>query len=181
MLAHAGSPDESLAMLLLAAGVWTGWAGLSRIRGKGFARVPVIGAWALGVAGVGLIVGAGLVPHRLFPRTATGPRIASTAEISIAQPTPAEDVAGSGLKVVMNLDGGTIVDTSSTRLAPDTGHVHLSLDGTLVSMTYGLGQVVDLHGVPPGEHTLRAEFVAANHQPFDPRVVATVRFRMDEP
>ena len=180
MLAHAGSPDESLAMLLLAAGVWTGWAGLSRIRGRGILACS-------GDRGMGArrrrrrVDRGGRVPHRLFPRTATGPRIASTAEISIAQPTSAEDVTGSGLKVVMNLDGGTIVDTSSTRLAPDTGHVHLSLDGTIVSMTYGLGQVVDLHGVPPGEHTLRAEFVAANHQPFDPRVVATVRFRMDEP
>ena len=68
MLAHAGSPDESLAMLLLAAGVWTGWAGLSRIRGKEFARVPVIGAWALGVAGVGLIVGGRAGPARALSR-----------------------------------------------------------------------------------------------------------------
>ena len=36
-------------------------------------------------------------------------------------------------------------------------------------MTYGLVQLVDIRGLAPGEHTLEAEFVAADHGPFDPR------------
>jgi hypothetical protein len=30
----------------------------------------------------------------------------------------------------------------------------------------------------PGPHQIRAEFVAVDHLPFDPRVVATVTFRV---
>jgi hypothetical protein len=59
--------------------------------------------------------------------------------------------------------------------------VHLVLDGKPVSMTYGLVQVVDLRDVPPGSHTLQAEYVAADHAPFDPRVTAEVRFRTEAP
>jgi hypothetical protein len=55
--------------------------------------------------------------------------------------------------------------------------VHLSLDGTLVSMTYGLVQEVSVQGLAPGRHTLQAEFVANDHGPFDPRVTSTVVFR----
>jgi hypothetical protein len=36
--------------------------------------------------------------------------------------------------------------------------------------------VVDLHDVAPGPHTLTAEFVAADHLPFDPPVVAQLTF-----
>ena len=45
--------------------------------------------------------------------------------------------------------------------------MHLYLDNTLVYMQYSLQQ--DLP-VPPGTHVLRAEFVASDHVPFDPRV-----------
>jgi hypothetical protein len=85
-------------------------------------------------------------------------------------------VAGPDLEVVLTLTGGTVVDTASTKLTPDTGHVHLSLDGRLVSMTYGLVQSVAIGSLPGGEHHLTAEFVAADHGPFDPRVTATVTF-----
>ena len=74
-----------------------------------------------------------------------------------------------------------MIEAASTELAPDAGHVHISLDGAVVSMTYGLVQVVDLDGVAPGEHTLLAEFVAADHAPFDPPVTAAVRFRTEAP
>ena len=47
-------------------------------------------------------------------------------------------------------------------------------------MTYGLVQVVDLRDLPPGSHTLQAEYVAADHAPFDPRVTAAVRLRDTE-
>ena len=76
----------------------------------------------------------------------------------------------------MGLTGGRIVASASTTLTPDTGHIHLSLDGKLISMTYGLVQVVDLSGTATREHTLQAEFVAADHGPFDPRVTAAVTF-----
>ena len=46
-------------------------------------------------------------------------------------------------------------------------------------MTYGLVQLVDVEGLAPGEHTLEAEFVAADHGPFDPRVTARATFTIE--
>ena len=108
--------------------------------------------------------------------TPSGARPASTATLTIVRPTDGQTVSGNQVEVVMTLDGGTIVDTASTTLTPDTGHIHLSLDGKLVSMTYGLVQLVDVSGLSPGQHTLEAEFVAADHGPFDPRVVTQTTF-----
>ena len=64
---------------------------------------------------------------------------------------------------------------TSTKLLPDEGHIHLFLDGALVSMSYNLAK--DLL-VAPGVHRLQAEFVAVDHGPFDPRVQAFVEFRV---
>jgi hypothetical protein len=50
------------------------------------------------------------------------------------------------------------------------------LDGAIVSMTYGMQQEVPVGDLVPGRHRLVAEFVAADHAPFDPRVTASVTF-----
>jgi hypothetical protein len=183
MLAHAGAADESLSVVLLFAGIWVGWAGWSRLRDKGFPRLSTVAAISLVVAGVGLAISAAIVPRALFPRgsatptvAASGPRPASAATLAFEQPTPDEMERGDELDVVLELQGGRIVQTASTNLTPDTGHIHLVLDGKLVSMTYGTVQAIDLRDVSPGEHLLEAEFVAADHGPFDPRVIAKVRF-----
>ena len=186
MLAHGGTPDEQVALVTVVAGLWLGWAGLTRIRDKGFPRLPVGGAWSLAVVG-GIIVIAGLTLPRQFMRpnvatpTPSGARPASTATLAIVEPPSGQLVPSKDpqLNVVMTLDGGHIVDTASTTLTPDTGHIHLSLDGTLVSMTYGLVQLVDIRGLAPGEHMLEAEFVAADHAPFDPRVTARATFTIE--
>jgi hypothetical protein len=172
-------------MVIVVAGLWLGWAGVTRIRGKGFPRLPLGGAWSLAVIG-GIVVIAGLTLPRQFmrPNVATptpassGARLTSTATLAIDEPSAGQPVPATEARfeVIMTLDGGTIVDTASTTLTPDTGHIHLSLDGALVSMTYGLVQLVDIRGLSPGEHTLEAEFVAADHGPFDPRVTARTTF-----
>jgi hypothetical protein len=173
-------------MVTVVAGLWLGWAGVTRIRDKGFPRLPLGGAWSLAVIG-GIVVIAGLTLPRQFMRpnvatpTPSGARPASTATLGFDEPSsgqvvPAKDAQ---LDVVMTLDGGTIVDAASTTLTPDTGHIHLSLDGRLVSMTYGLVQLVDIRDLAPGEHMLEAEFVAADHGPFDPRVIARTTFTVE--
>ncbi len=73
----------------------------------------------------------------------------------------------------LDLQGGTIVTEATRDLAPDEGHIHLTLDGKLVSMTYGLEQPIE---ATPGTHYLVAEYVAGDHAPFQPRVTVTRAF-----
>ncbi len=95
------------------------------------------------------------------------------ASVSIIEPAPAADLTETTMRVRVGLTGGEIVYQTSTALSPTQGHIHLTLDGKLVSMLSGLTQ--DLT-VTPGLHVLQAEFVASDHLPFEPRVLATVTF-----
>jgi len=95
-------------------------------------------------------------------------RPASTATLTIVSPTPNESVTGPNVHVVIGLEGATIVSATTTDIRPDQGHIHLYVDNNLVSMNYGTTQ--DLPAAP-GTHILHAEFVAADHVPFNPRVV----------
>jgi hypothetical protein len=179
LLAHASGADETASLFMLFGGIWTGWIGWSRLRGTGFPRLPAWGAWAtIGVAIV-LVVGATFVPRMLVGTnavTATGHRPTSTATLRFVAPRDGITASQDELTVQLDLEGATITPVASTTVTPDTGHVHLSLDGALVSMTGGALQVVDLRNVPAGMHTLTADFVAADHLPFDPPVTAKVTF-----
>jgi hypothetical protein len=82
-------------------------------------------------------------------------------------------VPGDAVRVRLSLAGATLALQASPDLAPDEGHIHLKLDGQLVSMTGALEQDVP---VTRGAHILEAEFVANDHLPFDPRVITVVTF-----
>lgn len=105
-------------------------------------------------------------------------RPASTASLAVVDPANEATVAPGPLTVRLDLQGARIVDAATTTLRPDEGHVHLTLDGRLVSMAYGLEQQVD---VTPGVHILTAEFVAGDHAPFNPRVTVTRTFAVIAP
>lgn len=107
---------------------------------------------------------------------AAGPRPSSTATIDIVSPDVGAVVPGPELLVELALEGGTIVERASKDLSPDKGHVHLKLDGRIVSQTFALSERIT---VEPGRHLLEAEFVAADHSPFDPRVLDTVTFTVE--
>jgi hypothetical protein len=76
--------------------------------------------------------------------------------------------------VTVDLEGARIVPQTRSDLAPDEGHLHVLLDGELISMTEGLTQEID--DLEPGPHRIQVEFVASDHAPFDPRVVAVASF-----
>ena len=100
--------------------------------------------------------------------TSPGPRPSSSAALSIISPTNGESVKGPTVHIVVNLTGATIVSATSTDIRPDQGHIHVYIDNNLVQMNYA--STLD-EAVPVGTHVLRAEFVAADHFPFNPRVV----------
>src|SRR5947199_10509487 len=92
--------------------------------------------------------------------TLSGNVLDTKARLAFVAPAPAEVVHGSNLHIRLRLTGGRLVALTSTKVRPDAGHIHLTVDGKLVSMVNGLSE--DLTGVPAGEHAIKAEFVAAN-------------------
>lgn len=110
------------------------------------------------------------------PTLSTIPRLSSTAELTILAPENGAVVRGSVVYLRVEVDGARIVPQTTTAVAPDEGHLHVLLDDRLISMTEGLEQ--SIQQVAPGLHRLTVEFVAADHAPFDPRVVAVVAFEV---
>ena len=106
-------------------------------------------------------------PTHPMNMSSMGPRPSSAATVEIVQPAPATTVTGSTVHVVLRLNGATLVPDTTTDIRPDQGHVHLYVNNKLVSMNYGLEQDIP---VQPGTLVLKAEFVAADHAPFSPRV-----------
>jgi hypothetical protein len=107
------------------------------------------------------------VPKNVPSRT----RPSTVARLGIVSPTPGQ-VVGRSFTVQLDLRGGRIVPLTTLRNRPNSGHVHVYVDGRLFAMASGLRQ--DVQDLSPGRHLLRAEFVAADHGPFKPPVVAEV-------
>jgi hypothetical protein len=104
-------------------------------------------------------------------------RPSSPAKITISEPKPGQAVSGKTFTVKIELNGGTIVKKTTTNITPTTeGHVHLSVDGKILTMTYGPTQRLDTP--KRGRHLLQVEFVAKDHGPFNPRVLASVPFEV---
>jgi hypothetical protein len=104
--------------------------------------------------------------------SASRARISSTAVIRIVSPAPGEAVSTSGVTVKIALTGARIVPAASTNNKPDEGHVHLSVDGRVITLTGGLS--VDTGPLGAGPHLIEIEFSASDHRPFSPRVIQQV-------
>jgi hypothetical protein len=134
-------------------------------------RAAVMRPW---VAVLAALLLAACGPHAQNPgQPATQVRPRSTATLRIVSPVPGAVVTARTLQVQLQLMGATVTPETSTHLTPDRGHIHLILDGKVVSMAYGVEQNVP---VTPGDHLLQAEFVAVDHFPFNPRVVTSATF-----
>jgi len=107
-------------------------------------------------------------------QTTPAARPSSTAKLALIAPKDGEVFKAGTIPVKVSLQDAKITPVVTTNLKPNLGHLHLYLDGQIVSMNYQLTDT--LHDVKPGLHVLRVEFVAQDHAPFDPRVVVTVSF-----
>jgi hypothetical protein len=103
-------------------------------------------------------------------------RISSPAEVQILTPTNGEVIHGSTVAVKVKLTGARIVPTTTTNIVPTEGHLHLYLDDQIESMNFTTSATIP--DVSSGLHALKVEFVASDHLPFDPRVIAQVAFEV---
>jgi hypothetical protein len=175
VLGHVGTPGPATfvatGLFLFAFGASYGAYWLFAHPSGALRRASSIG---LGVVAIGCFGVATALPLFLGASPSLG-RPSTTARLEILFPRTGEVVRGdpASVRVQLGLQGGTIVPTTSLRLVPNEGHIHLYLDGSLVSMTTGLDALVT---ASPGHHELRAEFVAVDHAPFQPRVQTSVTF-----
>jgi Family of unknown function (DUF6130) len=124
-----------------------------------------------------LAVGAvACAPGSSSSSTSDTARPTTAAKLAIVSPEPGA-TTGSSILLKLQLTGATVVPPAQvTGVVPTEGHVHVSVDGKLVSMAYGLTQPV--RGLTPGQHTILAAFVASDHRPFANQVVASVVFQV---
>jgi hypothetical protein len=108
--------------------------------------------------------------------TAVAERPSSPAKLTIVSPRNGQTVRQDRPELRLRLQGAEIVDQTTTRVRGDQGHVHLFVDGKLVTMNYGLRE--RLPQLAPGQHVVQVEFVAADHVPFDPRVLTQAAFQV---
>jgi hypothetical protein len=93
----------------------------------------------------------------------------TNARLEILSPTPNE-VTGPNVVFRFAVHGAKVSPPDRNKLVPNEGHIHVSLDGKLVDMAYGL--TTHVTGLSQGTHTVQAEFVANDHLPFADRVIA---------
>ena len=109
--------------------------------------------------------------------TAVAARPSSPAKLIIETPRNGQTVRQARPEVRLELTGAKIVNQTTTRIQGNEGHIHLLVDGKLVDMNYGLRQ--RLPQLTPGQHLVQVEFVAADHAPFEPRILTQAAFNVD--
>lgn len=107
----------------------------------------------------------------------TADRPASTGKLAIEAPRNGQVVKGSDLTLKVDLTGAKVVPATTTKIVPNQGHLHVTLDGKLISMNYGLSE--KLPKMSLGTHLVQVEFVASDHLPFDPRVITQAAFQVN--
>ena len=121
-----------------------------------------------------LLLGLALVTGSIVVPRLDSDNHSSNAEVAIVMPEDqAELVEDEPVTVKVDLANGTIARSAS---AATGGHMHLYVDGKLQSMPYSLEAKVKFDR---GEHTLRVEYVDAQHLSYEPpvsdEVTVTVR------
>jgi hypothetical protein len=110
------------------------------------------------------------------PTTTVAERPSSPAKLTITSPRNGQTVRQRRPELRLDLRAATIINQTTTRIRGDQGHLHLFVDGKLVTMNYGLRE--QLPELTPGQHVVQVEFVAADHAPFEPRVLTQAAFNI---
>jgi hypothetical protein len=135
----------------------------ARIRRRGVTAAALILVCALFVAACG------------GSSSAAKSRPSTSAHLEIVTPA-ANETTPPNINLQFALQGAQVSAPTKLQITPNEGHIHVSIDGKLISMSYGLTQPVN--SLAPGSHTLQAEFVANDHLPFATRVIAAVLFKV---
>jgi hypothetical protein len=133
--------------------------------------LAAIAALAALLAGCSVLGGAPTPGPSPSPSFDLARRPSSPARVRFVSPQDNAQVPAGIVHVVIALDGGTIVRQTSLDVVPTEGHIHFYVDNHLISMNYGTEQDVPLKA---GVHLLTAEFVGADHVPFNPRVTVSI-------
>jgi hypothetical protein len=92
----------------------------------------------------------------------------SDATVTITSPADGDNVpAGEELPVEVSLRGAELT-TATASNDPTQGHLHVFVDGEVISMPTTTASEVVLE---PGEHSIAVEFTRADHRSFDPPVI----------
>jgi hypothetical protein len=78
--------------------------------------------------------------------------------------------AGDEVTIRADVEGGSMTSSTSSS-NPREGHLHIYVDGEIISMPTTLESSVTLE---PGAHTLTVEFTSADHTSFNPKVTDAV-------
>ena len=115
-----------------------------------------------------LVVAIGLAVGAFAVDTGGG---SSPATISIVEPQDGDTVpAREELILSVEIEDGELTtDTEATD--PSLGHLHIYVDGQLVSMPSTEQPPIPADRLPPGEHEITVEFTQANHEQFEPRIL----------
>lgn len=98
---------------------------------------------------------------------------AEAPTLELVEPADGSTVAAGDLKVNSVVDGLKFTMPSNTNV-PGEGHIHYTLDDRPFEMSITPDMVIK--DVEPGQHTLEAELVQNNTQPFDPPIKQTITF-----
>ncbi|HEX2053570.1 MAG TPA: hypothetical protein VHJ78_07605 [Actinomycetota bacterium] len=132
------------------------------------------GGLALAVVGFGgFLFGPDLVEPKALPCE----RPASEASVEILEPAEDQIFGSREVPLKLDLEGGRIASLASTKNRPNEGHLHITVDGKLATMT---GESEQTLQIEPGRHELEVEYVANDHAPFCKRVADRVRFTVED-
>jgi len=104
---------------------------------------------------------------------APSPQPAGLAKLTILTPSSGQVIRGSTVLLRVRL---VVTRAGSPAAAPAYLHVYIdNRISTIQPAVFASGVTEQaVHGLGPGRHQLRAEFVGPNHLPFRPPVAATV-------